>query len=816
MDGRNKNVVLPSIHIIGADESDRDSNYGSRTELTSTTDIAARALGRVFNKVLSFNGSTPLKYIRKMYELTNYVSDTHSFYEKTDEERQNENKNERPNKNVPPVFNKRLFVTSGNVVITKEARRIMARNARYRPEEDPVLSKTDLRTMKSVVEGLKLIHKDQGHIKDALSHCVTMETYDAFQYVVKKQWEDVLSCYYIVHGAAEVTYDMRATSSRTVYQPNIIYSHGTGEYLGIVSSEDRTEDIAPPATVYTKEFCEFLRIDRDKFHRICERFKSILLMEIRRYVFGKSAILAKVSREVREKILPLIQKEEYSPNKTILHQDEVSEYLYFIISGRCQLCREVYIPEAQKTVTFYVACKEPDEMFGVEGVLDNDPSFNSVITTSPTIVYRVPRIAFDIVNKESLSKIIAKHRDEEVEDADLMDRGYFNSMWKNYKHSKVSEALKENGKMKYMCKDGPSHVAERPPSALEQHKENMYRFIQKGAEYEPYRVRSAIQRPKSGHKLPNRPQTVANVNVTDNGADEEESCSSDEETEQSQLITKDLAKTLDSFYAKLQGNEEDMLKALDENSELGKHLRKAWETPGTDQKDKDGFMENGVLATMESDDIVRKAMAMADKKATRQKKRSSIEEEEWNTVLHAENKNAKFMAAANNMRVKMLRKKMEDLHKRRVIMFEKPTKPSKDGEVIDHNNNSRKKRFMLDKLSDMGTRSKEEKDTETAVAIRGTMFITKTKRKVYQSRTQDDSDVISQERKDEDEEFLEKHLSRLRPSSAIVTKEEQTTFKSTHKKGPSRRTLGISTSSISSWTSSSSGYKSSQTSLRSS
>ena len=53
----------------------------------------------------------------------------------------------------------------------------------------------------------------------------------------------------------------------------------------------------------------------------------------------------------------------------------------------------------------------------------------------------------------------------------------------------------------------------------DQHKENMYRFIQKGAEYEPYRVRSAIQRPKSGHKLPHRPQTVANMNVTDNGVD---------------------------------------------------------------------------------------------------------------------------------------------------------------------------------------------------------------------------------------------------------------------------------------------------------
>lgn len=247
-----------------------------------------------------------------MQELANYVSETNDFYEKTDEQRKTETeqqKTEKQDKNVPPVFNKRLYVTSGNVVITKEARRIMARNAKYRPQEDPNLSKSELRTMRSVVEGLKLIHKDQGHIKDALSHCVTMETYDAFQYVVKKQWEEVLSCYYIVHGAVEVTYDMRATSSRSVYQPNIIYSHGTGEYLGIVSAEDQNEDIAPPVTVYTKEFSEFLRIDREKFHRICERFKTVLLSEIRRYVFGTSPILAKVSNEVKEKILPLILKD---------------------------------------------------------------------------------------------------------------------------------------------------------------------------------------------------------------------------------------------------------------------------------------------------------------------------------------------------------------------------------------------------------------------------------------------------------------------------------------------------------------------------
>ena len=48
----------------------------------------------------------------------------------------------------------------------------------------------------------------------------------------------------------------------------------------------------------------------------------------------------------------------------------------------------------------------------------------------------------------------------------LMDRGYFNSLWKNFKHSKVREALTENGKLKYMCKKDPCSVTERPPTAM--------------------------------------------------------------------------------------------------------------------------------------------------------------------------------------------------------------------------------------------------------------------------------------------------------------------------------------------------------------
>ena len=241
------------------------------------------------------------------------VSDSQKFYEETERNRQLEvAESGKDDKDLPPVFNKRLFVTQGAVIITREARKIMARNAQCQPEVDTVFSKSEIQTMRSVVEGLKLIHKGQDYIKDVLARCATLEAYNAFNYVTKKHWEDSLSCYYLVHGAVEVTYDMSGseqTSSRNVYQPNIIYSHGTGEYLGIVSAEGRDEDIAPPATVYTKEHCEFIRIDRERFHRIAEREQNVLYNEITDYLRNGESILSLLADDVKTKILHLIQKQ---------------------------------------------------------------------------------------------------------------------------------------------------------------------------------------------------------------------------------------------------------------------------------------------------------------------------------------------------------------------------------------------------------------------------------------------------------------------------------------------------------------------------
>ena len=171
------------------------------------------------------------------------------------------------------------------------------------------LSKSELLSMRAVIEGLALIHKSKDHIKDVLSHLVTLETYGQYEEVRPKHWEDNLSCYYIVTGGVEVTYDVENACARNVYQPHITYNHGTGEYLGIVSAEGGEEDISPPSTVVTKETTQLLRIDRTRFHNMLSKAKAILLKEVDFYLYSEDFCMSHINNHAKEKLLSLMEKE---------------------------------------------------------------------------------------------------------------------------------------------------------------------------------------------------------------------------------------------------------------------------------------------------------------------------------------------------------------------------------------------------------------------------------------------------------------------------------------------------------------------------
>lgn len=581
-------------------------------------------------------------------------------------------------KDVAPVFNKRLFASQGAVIITREARRLMAINAvaNEKCDLDSLLSKTEVQCLRCVVDGLKLIHKGQDFVKDVLSKVVSYELYRAFEYVSTKPWEEQLGCYYILNGAVEVTYDLRSTESRNVFQANIIYSHGTGEYLGLVSAEGPTEDLAPPATVYTKELTQFIRIDRQRFHKLMQKAKQLIDKRKRNYISSHS-FLTKIADDVKEKILHKMAIQEYPANRVLLSQGEVTDYLFIIISGRCQTYREVYIPEAEKEVLFYLTSRDPDDFFGEECVLDLVPSICTVVTATATTVLKLNRTALKMVNRDKLSCFIDEQRHDVPSDENLRDRGYRDSVWNKFKHTQIKGSLKEGGKLQYLSRPNSDLLRERSLGESELYLENMRRFIMKGSKFEPMRTQTANgNRSSKNQSHKRRPHTAFAGLVTETVTSSDES-ENDKENEcgihgvsephntmrKSSLLTVERAKEMEQHISKVMESKESLLKVLEEPRDTSGHLRQAWKPDAT--SDTQNFMKNGVLVTMTSEDIVRKAKALADTYADKWKEKSTDNEEDWDTILHAENKQAKMLITANRLRIKDLKRRLAELQKRR-------------------------------------------------------------------------------------------------------------------------------------------------------
>ncbi|XP_048250145.1 uncharacterized protein LOC124139092 isoform X2 [Haliotis rufescens] len=630
---------------------------------------------------------------RRMQKMVDTVMESQRFYEDYARQRDKDAEEHRE-KDPPPIFNKRLFVSTGNVVITNEARRIMSRNGRVRPNCEPEpLTKSELMVMRSVVEGLKLVHKGHDYVKDALSHVITFESYGAFQYIVKRPYEECLSCYYIVQGGVEVTYDMKMAETRSVYQPNIIYNHGTGEFLGLVSLEGLSEDMSPPATVYTKERCEFLRIDRQKFHSIVEKYSELYDEEKRAFMSRGHCVLSRMPEESKEKILDKIYRQDLAPNRQVIAQGDSSDFIFFVYSGRCQLYKEVYVPETGQKSNFLLTSCEEGSFFGEECILDKTGSYCTATTASHTTIFKVHKSAFEIVSKDHLHNLIEQHRNEYPDEHDLRERGYTIHTWNDFKHKAVRQCLEERGHLKYMNTRDPRIVRTRPPTACERNKENMYRFMVKGGRYEPMRVREISAHTTSGSSSrgPSRPRTAIGLRhstpLSNRSADTRDKDPTDDDPETvdslrlSGSITQmpsDMARVLAKHVGKQmskdqiqqilrEGDCRELLKLLDESSEVGRQLRMAMEAPSG----KEGFTKTTVLMTMKTDDIVRKAKEMAESKGDNRSNDIDDDGQEWNTVLHEENKHAKAQIAADRFRVAHLSRKMKALTKRRETLRQK-------------------------------------------------------------------------------------------------------------------------------------------------
>lgn len=224
-----------------------------------------------------------------------------------------------------PVFNKRVFKAQAGIVLTEEVLKILNRPTGQER------SKTDLHKLKSVVNGLKDVHKDFQFIKDALSIVIGYEKVEANIEVKKQSTEKGMSCYYILTGSIEATYDindsdfdeerklvstefatLRGESANNKTSQNdsyiISYTHVAGDYLGLVSGDGPEYDLPPPKSIKTLEVSEFLRIDRGKFHHAVRVVHNQYVQEVEHFINSES-ILRHLPEKERQKLVPLMAKQ---------------------------------------------------------------------------------------------------------------------------------------------------------------------------------------------------------------------------------------------------------------------------------------------------------------------------------------------------------------------------------------------------------------------------------------------------------------------------------------------------------------------------
>ncbi|KAL3860986.1 hypothetical protein ACJMK2_007079 [Sinanodonta woodiana] len=115
-------------------------------------------------------------------------------------------------------------------------------------------------------------------------------------------------------------------------------------------------------------------------------------------------------------------------------------------------------------------------------------------------------------------------------------------------------------------------------------------------------------------------------------------------------------------------SKENILKAADDSNEMMKHLKMSTSYGEYKQQESENFTKSSVLATMRTEDIVRRAKALANRKAETGFEATDKDEPEWSTVLHVENKQAKILIKTNNFRINILKKKLKALDKKRDIM----------------------------------------------------------------------------------------------------------------------------------------------------
>ena len=325
-------------------------------------------------------------------------------------------------------------------------------------------TRVDLMDIYRVINNLKCFSRYSTYVKKELAKIVMFESFDAGRVVVR-QGDVGFSFYFIIEGNVYV--EVQEVDPVTMEKANqIIGELGPGDSFGELALLN--EDSRRRATIVCKGNVEFLRVDKPDFDSIL-RHNHENEWTVRTEFFKQLDFFDGWTPSQLNHVTDTSVIEEYNPGSVILvGLEEPSDYVYFILKGRCKVVQAVKLnhgltfpdisqvvnkmaapplthsPRTTRTRWWHLRTLTAGDYFGVG---EGDAAMSVISDKIKVEVIKVRRFVLMKYDRGKLLSVLKEKASKLYPNLEESYSKYLESVqWRQYKKEVVKQAAKTNKK----------------------------------------------------------------------------------------------------------------------------------------------------------------------------------------------------------------------------------------------------------------------------------------------------------------------------------------------------------------------------------
>jgi len=215
-------------------------------------------------------------------------------------------------------------------------------------------SDEDVDKIRNLVLQMKYFDRYSDAVKTELARVVRFEAYGNGRIIIQ-QGHPGFAMYFILSGGCSVQVLAKDENTGEPYH-QIVNELNTGQIFGELALMN---DVTRTATIVCRMDSEFLRIDREDFDNVLRRAIEIewndRMTEMQRIPYFKTWPQSEINE-----MNPHSQIKHFKINTVMVGDKkagDMSEYVYFLVKGRCNIVRRITLLETSKIIGKYDSCK---------------------------------------------------------------------------------------------------------------------------------------------------------------------------------------------------------------------------------------------------------------------------------------------------------------------------------------------------------------------------------------------------------------------------------------------------------------------------